>query len=138
MPTPGALSPYTLSQESILSLGMLQPNSLILLHLRFFLASHSPSSFSSALSSSSFFSSTLSLLHFLGGSISPGGDKFERTPTFSGVFQEEGDIKASQTSLTGLSSQQRAQLARESETLSQEHSRSFPSSSSSFSSFFSF
>jgi catenin alpha len=76
-PTPGAISPYTLSQESIISLGR---------------------------------------------SVSPGSGKFERTPTYSGVFQEDGE-GCSQVALAGLSSGQREQLARETETLSQEHSR---------------
>ena len=58
----------------------------------------------------------------VGGSMSPGGDKFERTPTYSGVFQEE-EGGASQTVLETLSPGQREQLARETETLSQEHSR---------------
>ncbi|CAI8041298.1 Catenin alpha [Geodia barretti] len=78
-PTPSAISPYTLSQESVISLG---------------------------------------------GNMSPGGDKFERTPTYSGVFQEEVEEGgASQTVLEALSPGQREQLARETDTLSQEHSR---------------
>ena len=57
--------------------------------------------------------------------MSPGGDKFERTPTYSGVFQEEVEEGgASQTVLEALSPGQREQLARETDTLSQEHSRS--------------
>jgi catenin alpha len=59
-----------------------------------------------------------------GGKMSPGGDKFERTPTYSGVFQEEVEEGGtSQTVLEALSPGQREQLARETETLSQEHSR---------------
>ena len=53
--------------------------------------------------------------------MSPENDKFERTPTYSSIFQEEGE--GGQTALAGLSSGQREQLARETETLSQEHSR---------------
>ena len=57
------------------------------------------------------------------GKLSPSG-KFERTPRYSGVFQQqqEGEERT-QTALAGLSSGQREQLVRETETLSQEHSR---------------
>ena len=64
----------------------------------------------------------MSVLLMTGGSVSPGGDRFERTPTYSGVFQEEEDGElATQTTLESLSQDQREQLARETETLSQEH-----------------